>query len=79
MAVELNIDRKAVEVTWDTDVVKGKKVEIRCENILDGDVSTRKTENDGHAVVTFPAGYSGEVKVIVTGAGGSMDEGVINV
>lgn len=79
MAVEVLNVRKAAEITWDTDVVKGKKVEIVCENTLDGDLSTRKVENDGKAVVTFPEGYSGEVKITVTGAGGSADNGVVNV
>lgn len=79
MAVEVLSVRKAIEVTWDTDVVKGKKVEIRCENVVDGDVSTRKAENDGKAVVTVPTHYAGEVKVTVTGAGQSSDEGVISV
>lgn len=79
MAVEVLNVRKAVEITWDTDVVKGKNVEIVSENIIDGDVSTRKVENDGKAVVTFPEGYAGEVKITVKGAGKTSDNGVVNV
>jgi hypothetical protein len=79
MAVEIMNVRKAAEISWDTDVVKGKKVEIVCENILDGDLSTRKVENDGKAVITFPEGYAGEVNITVKGTGNSSDSGVVNV
>lgn len=79
MAVELSLDRKAVEITWENSVVKGKKVEIRCVNPEGGDVSTKVTANDGRAVITFPKDYSGDTEVTVTGAGGTSDFGVISV
>jgi hypothetical protein len=79
MAVEILNVRKAAEITWDTDTVKGKNVEIVCENVLDGDLSTRKVENDGKAVITFPEGYAGEVNITVKGAGQTSDSGVVNV
>jgi hypothetical protein len=79
MAVEAVLDRKAVEITWDKDAVKGNKVTIRCFNPEGGDVSTKTSVNDGRAVVTFPADYSGVTEVTVTGAGHSSDTGSITV
>ena len=79
MAVELSNDRKAVEITWDASALSGKKVTIKCVNPDGGDVSTRKTENDGKAVITFPAGYSGETHVTVTDMGGREETGTIEV
>jgi hypothetical protein len=79
MAVELSNDRKAVEITWDSSLVNGKKVEIRCVNPENQDISTRKTENDGKAVITFPADYSGMCHVTVVGAGDTEDSGTIFV
>ncbi len=79
MSVELSLDRKAVEITWDKDALNGNKVEIRCVNPDGGDVSTKKTANDGRAVVTFPKDYSGTTEVEVRGAGGTVESGTIEV
>lgn len=79
MAVELSLDRKAVEITWDASALKGKKVKIVCKTLDGGDVSTRMTENDGRAVITFPKDYSGTTHVLVEGAGGSVETGEIEV
>lgn len=79
MAVELALDRKAVEITWDKNALNGNKVEIRCVNPENLDVSTKKTANDGRAVVTFPKDYSGETVVYVTGAGNTVETGKIEV
>lgn len=79
MAVELSLDRKAIEITWASDVVKGKRVHIRCVNPDGGDVSTLDTKNDGRAVITFPADYSGDTEVTVRGSGNSYDWGMISV
>jgi hypothetical protein len=78
--VEVSLDRKAVEIVWDSVLVHGKKVDIKCVNPDGGDVSTRaKVLNDGRAVVTFPKDYEGECRVTVTGSGGSEDSGMIMV
>lgn len=79
MAVELSLDRKAVEITWDKDALNGKKVEIRCVNPDNMDVSTKTTANDGRAVITFPKEYSGETVVYVSGAGSTVETGTIEV
>ncbi len=79
MAVEIALDRKAVEITWDKDALNGNKVEIRCVNPDGGDVSTKKTANDGRAVVTFPKDYSGKTEVTVSGAGNTVETGTIEV
>ena len=76
--VEVNVDRKAVEVTWDTSLVKGDTVDIKTEN--EGDVSGRvDLKNDGRATLTYPADYSGQTTVTVTGSEGGEDSGVITV
>lgn len=78
MAVEINFDRKAVEVTWDTDVVLGDTVDIKTEN--DGDVSGRtNVKNDGRATLTYPADFTGTTHVTVTGSDSGSDEGDIAV
>jgi hypothetical protein len=78
MAVEVNVSRKAVEITWDTELVKGDTVDIRTEN--EGDVSGRvDLKNDGHATLTYPAEFAGQTTVTVTGSDGGEDNGVITV
>jgi hypothetical protein len=78
MTVSINVDRKAVEVTWDTSVVLGETADLKAEN--GDDVSTRSgLKNDGFATVTYPADYSGSSLITVTGSEGGSDEGTITV
>lgn len=78
MAVEVNVNRKAVEITWDKSLVQGETVNIRTEN--EGDVSGRvDLKNDGRATLTYPADFTGTTHVTVTGADGGSDEGTIEV
>jgi hypothetical protein len=78
MTVAINIDRKAVEVSWDTSVVLGETADLKAVN--GEDVSTRSgLKNDGFATVTFPADYSGSAEISVTGSEGGTDEGTITV
>lgn len=79
MAVELSLDRKAIEITWDVHAVKGNKAHIRCVNPEGGDVSEKMTLNDGRAVLTFPKDYSGDTEITVRGNGNSYDWGMISV
>lgn len=78
MSVEINFDRKAVEITWDQSLVQGDTVDIRTES--DDDVSGRTdVKNDGRATLTFPKDFSGSTHVTVTGSDGGTDEGDISV
>jgi hypothetical protein len=80
MAVETDVERKAVSITWDKDALQGEKVDIRCENPDTGDVSTiDNVKNDGQHVVTFPNDYTGTSNVTVTDASGNVEEGTIQV
>jgi hypothetical protein len=80
MAVETDLERKAVSITWDADALQGQHVDIRCENTATGDVSTIDgADNDGQHVVTFPNDYSGESQVTVTDESGNVEEGTITV
>lgn len=78
MAVEINFDRKAVEITWDQSLVHGDTVDIRTEN--ENDVSGRTgVKNDGRATVTYPAEFTGSTLVTVTGSDGGEDSGTIDI
>ena len=80
MTVQIDVTRKAVGITWDRDIVDGDTANLRCVNPNNEDVSTRNAiTNDGAAVVTFPADYTGECNVTVTGSDGGEDSGVISV
>lgn len=81
MAVKLSFDRKAVEITWDATKVKGPRVRIVATNQADlSDYSIRtNVDNDGRAVLTYPADYIGSSLIVVEGAGQSRDEGTIDI
>ena len=81
MTVEVNNDRVAYVLTYDADVVKGRKADLRCTNPNNmEDVSTRDGfDNDGNVVVTFPLDYSGETEVTISGSEGGEDTGTIQV
>lgn len=80
MAVEVNTDRRGVEIKWDAAKVGAadEEVEIRSENPDTGDVSTRKVKNDGLGTVTYPGDYTGKSNISVKGSLGS-DSGTISV
>lgn len=78
MGVEVDTERKAVNVRWDSEALSGETVDLKAES--NDDVSTRPgIPNDGYAVVTFPAGYSGESHITITDADGNVEEGTISV
>jgi hypothetical protein len=80
MTVEIDTTRKAINLSWDTTLVDGEQVDIRCVNPDNEDISTRdQVANDGQAVVTFPSNYSGECQVSVTGSDSGEDTGTIQV
>jgi hypothetical protein len=69
MAVEIDSTRKAVNITWDADAIDAEFVDIRATNVATGDVSTRDAlPNDGAAVLTYPAEFTGTSHVEVTAA-----------
>jgi hypothetical protein len=78
MAVEVNFDRKAVEITWDASLVGGRLVDIKTTN---GDDSSGRTgvANDGRATLTYPSDFKGTTQVTVTGEDGGEDSGTIEI
>jgi hypothetical protein len=81
VTVVISSDRKAVVLSYDLDMVDGDFADLRCTNPADlSDVSTRDgVENDGNVLVSFPADYSGETNVVITGSDGGEDTGTIQV
>lgn len=80
MSVTLNTVRKAAEISWDPEALRGPKVKIVATNPESGEVSSRDdVENDGLATLTFPMDYHGDTNVTIEGAGGSSVEGLISV
>jgi hypothetical protein len=81
MTVEINEERDSKVLKYDLDLVDGDTADLRATNPNDlSDVSTRDGfRNDGNVVVSFPAGYHGEVNVVITGSDGGEDTGTIEV
>ena len=80
MSVEVNLDRNAVELTYDQGSVSGDTIYVKAENAEDGDVSTRDgLVNDGRFTWTYPAGYAGSTTFTVTGSDGGEDTGEVSV
>ncbi len=81
MTVQINTDRKAVVLSYDTELVQGDTADLLCQNPADlSDVSTRDGfDNDGNVIVTFPADYSGETVASITGSDSGEDTGTIEV
>jgi hypothetical protein len=80
MTVEVDVERQAVGISWDTDLVQGKVVTLKAENVANDDVSTRgEMPNDGHAVLTYPQNYHGSSLVTVRGSEEGEDTGTITV
>lgn len=57
------MQRKVINVGWDTDVVKGMNV-----SIMAGEEEIRSVLNDGFATITFPNDFTGECAVTVRGS-----------
>lgn len=80
MTVAVSFDRKAVEITWNTDVVIGANARIIATNPADGDVSDRgEVVNDGRATITYPSDYHGVSDIAVSGSDSGEDTGTITV
>lgn len=79
MAVEINTERKAVELKWDPTALEGD-VMLKCTNPANEDVSVRQNlKNDGYATVTFPADYKGKCHVVISDSELHTEEGDITI
>ena len=74
MTVELKHTRKVVVIGWDDEQVKGTHVSLQVAG-----EEKRNTENDGAANIYFPARFSGDVDITVTGSKSGSDSGTISV
>ncbi len=80
MAVEINVERKAVEVRWDPDFTESEFVDLKAENAATGDKSNRTAlVNDGYATITYPADYHGTSTITISDADGNEETGEITV
>jgi hypothetical protein len=76
MAVEIDSERKAVNIKWDVDKVQSDRVDIYTKNPATGDKSSKLDQlNDGYNVVTYPNDFSGVSNVLVVPAGTEPPEG----
>src|SRR5262245_7770829 len=70
MAVQIDSERKAVNITWDADQVGADQVDVWAINPETGDVSTRTDlVNDGACVLTYPYEFTGTSRGFVVPAG----------
>lgn len=74
MTLHVISQRKAVEIGWSTDKVKGSHVSLQAEG-----EEKRDTENDGKAVLFFPNDFTGAVSVNVKGSHSGEESGSISV
>jgi hypothetical protein len=79
LSVEKDLTRKAVQISWDCELTFGDEVDIRLTNPDNDDVSEATGPNSGQHVITYPADYTGETQVVVTGSEGGEDDGWITV
>ena len=77
--VEVSLDRRAIQVSWDASLTPHKEVKLRATR--GDDVSeTAELPNDGTGVVTFPADFSGTTMIEVLDKSGKVvDSGEISV
>jgi len=80
MSVAISFDRKAVEFTYDTDLVVGDTIDVAAENVDTGDVGKRVgIANDGRFVLTYPADFTGTDTITVTGSESGQDAGTVTI
>lgn len=80
MAVRVSEERKAVVLTYDTDLVQGEGITIKAQNTATGDVGSRSEQNnDGEAVLFFPADFTGSDVVVIEGSAGGVDSGEVEI
>lgn len=80
MAVEINVERKAVEIKWDAADYDGEVRVVATGEA--GDVhNTSDMPNDGKAVLSYPADFVGESTIQVLGVSDDqvVDEGTVTI
>jgi hypothetical protein len=80
MTVEINVERKAVEVKWDPSDYDGNVKVVAVGEA--GDIhNTSDMPNDGKAVLSYPSDFSGDSAVQVVGVEDDqlVDEGTITI
>lgn len=78
MAVRVITQRKAVQIGWDTSIVRGKWATIEGEE-PDGFEEKLHIPNDGNGLVTYGGDFSGPSKLRISGSKGGVEEGTIEV
>lgn len=80
MAVEKDVTRKCVVITWDTSVVQGDTCTIDAENVETGGLGgAGEQKNDGSFPLAYPQDYVGASFITVTGSDGGVEEGEITI
>lgn len=83
MTVTENMERIAVVINWDTNVVHGETAECQVNNPAEGDEfhTVKHFLNDGEGWLSFPAGYTGEcnVKMIGSDSGEDASDGPLQI
>lgn len=75
MAVEIDSTRKAVNIKWDPASVPADRVDIYTFNPETLDSSSRlDLVNDGEAVLTYPANFTGTSQVFIVAAGTDLPQ-----
>ena len=80
MSVEINVERKAVEISWDPSDYEGNVKVLAVGEA--GDIhNTSNMPNDGKAVLSYPAEFSGTSAIQIVGVDDDqlVDEGEIEV
>lgn len=80
MPVEINVERKAVEIKWDPSDYEGNVKVLAVGEA--GDIhNTSNMPNDGKAVLSYPADFSGESAIQIVGVEDDqlVDEGSIEI
>lgn len=80
MPVEINVERKAIEIKWDPSDYQGNVKVVATGEA--GDVhNTSDMPNDGKAVLSYPSDFSGTSTIQVLGVEDDalVDEGDIEI
>lgn len=80
MAVEVNVERKAVEVKWDEAASEASPVVVYALGSDNEWHNTAEMPNDGRAALSYPADFEGSSLVEVRDLDGNViDSGTIEV
>ena len=80
MTVAINVERKAVEVSWDSEASLATPVTVYAQGEGGEWHNTAEMPNDGFAALSYPADFTGSSLVEVRdGDGNVIDSGTITV